>query len=819
MVVTGGHEGKLTCTLPPAGLDAQPLAFWPRCHRYHAPMPADASRPRRPGLARIAPYLIGAAGVATMLTIQARRRGVAVEAWPRIERVELSLDLTAPPRLRGRARLELARVDGPRVPLLLNRALAVEAVTSGGRALPWTEATALRSRYHREARPVFVDLGAAPPDGRIAVELVYSGRGQDGSEGHDWRGVLLLAEDELRMSEQTVFYPQVPFAADSPAPQAAPGRVEVRAPAALEVFVPGALQDEARTDGGHRTWTFVLAQPGTLAVLATRARRTEFERDGARIVTLLLQGHEALAEPFATTSAAVLDFFGARWGPASGAVLGIVEFRGRGASYNWAQQGVLAFERGALSGDVPVAKVAHEVAHLWWGQRVPGRGRGERFLSESLAEYASWRFVEHARGPAAAQELEHGARVEWLDAVHGRAADAALADVHFGTDGYQALAYAKGPLVLRAAEHVLGREAVDRALLAYATAGAAGGGTLPQLIEALRREAADHAFELPWLEHSGHAHLTLHDVRFDPQTKSVRGTVRARACPDGEPALLPPALTVEMRAPGQRQRLRLETGGNNEFTLPFPMDPEWVGIDLAACPLIVDAPPVRRGGARLIGSTPVEGQRDVALGPITVRLDYDRELAALPEDAARRIQDACAAARSEDEGHLTVRAASIADQGRTLLVEVADTHPRRSYTLALPGDLEDEGGVPLPEVRLGFTTQSAAGLAPPAVVATDPAVGARGVALDLAAIRVVFSAPMRKGTGFTGTAVRAQKAAGRAWPPIDFGRWLDARTLEFPLRQALAPGTTYALPFGERFEDERGLACTPLVLYFETAAR
>lgn len=778
-------------------------------------------QPMHPRPRPLANLILGSATAMALAVrpLPCQQSGVVAEGWPRIESIDLSLDCTAPPRLRARARLALSGITTARVPLLLNRRLEIEAATGeGGRRFACTSERGLRSTYHREGRPVLVDLGAVPPDGRATIQLDYSGKGYDGSEGQDWRGILLLADDELRMSEQTIFYPQVPLGLEGPGVQACPARVRARVPAKLEVFVPGTPVGKAPAGEGVQEWRFELAEPGTLALLAVPAVRKEVERDGARVVTLLFEEHASLAEPFAEAALAVLDRYVARFGPAGGSTLGIVEFRGRGASYNWAQQGVVTFERGALSRDVPLATLAHEIAHLWWGQTVHGRGRGERFLTESLAEYSSWGFVAGARGTNEADELVRAARRTWLEAAHGNALDPALAEVEFATKGYSAMAYAKGPLVLLHAERVLGAAAMDRALRAYAAAGKEEGGTLAELLAALAAENEGEPLVLPWLDQGGHAHLALADVGYDEKTGRLRGRVRARPCQHGVAELLPPWVEVDVRAPEHRQRVRVPLGTTGAFELDFPAAPEWVGLDEVGCGYVADQPAVRLGGAQLVGSEPAHGAIEVPLGALVMRLRFDRTLAPLPPDAARKVgRTVLDAARAAGRGHLSVRAASLADGGEVLVLALDDTRPAQTYLVSLPSTLEDARGIPLPDVRIEFTTRSAEELEPPRVVETSPAVGARDVPVDVKLIRAVFSTPMRASTGFKGYDVRAQQALGRLYPPLEFGEWVDDRTLEFRVKEPLAAGTAYALPFGERYVDRRGLACAPFVLHFETA--
>jgi hypothetical protein len=120
-----------------------------------------------------------------------------------------------------------------------------------------------------------------------------------------------------------------------------------------------------------------------------------------------------------------------------------------------------------LSGaEDPRSVIAHEIAHQWWGHRVPWRGYRDQWLSEALANYSS---VIYARtrlagrdqfwsGPYTAWPLELAVPV----ASTGHTI-AALGPVVLGSrlhsslaDGaYEAIVYTKGGLVLNLLSHLV----------------------------------------------------------------------------------------------------------------------------------------------------------------------------------------------------------------------------------------------------------------------------------------------------------------------------------------------------------------------------
>jgi hypothetical protein len=285
--------------------------------------------------------------------------------WPTVEAYEFHFDLHQAGRFEGRVRVDLSQVDGQRLTLLLNRNLRVPEATVEGTAVSFSHYWRLPTRYHSEGRVVQFVLPRAPADGQVTLSLTYSGTAEQGREGPDWRGILFVDKDEARMCEQTIFYPQVPLSMEGTAKAKAPYRMTVVTPAEWELFVPapGSVREE---DGSTRIWSFRTKQARHPSLLGGLRERTDTIVNGSQIVTLLRSEHAQLASGFVLEASQAIENYSQRFGPIETGVIGIVEIQCRDSSYNWAGEGIMAFDRGALSGSVPVAKVAHEVAHLWW---------------------------------------------------------------------------------------------------------------------------------------------------------------------------------------------------------------------------------------------------------------------------------------------------------------------------------------------------------------------------------------------------------------------------------------------------------------------
>lgn len=134
--------------------------------------------------------------------------------------------------------------------------------------------------------------------------------------------------------------------------------------------------------------------------------------------------------------------------------------------------------------DLLTRRVAHEVAHQWWGHALtPQGGPGAVVLVEALAKYSESQIVLKRRGAAAARRL-----LEFeLDQYLAGRADATREEVPLAAvdeDAY--LFYRKGALATHAIERTIGRDAFRDALAALLEIASPG---VEDLIEALESRA------------------------------------------------------------------------------------------------------------------------------------------------------------------------------------------------------------------------------------------------------------------------------------------------------------------------------------------
>ena len=749
--------------------------------------------------------------------------GGSADIWPRIEHMDVAIKLSPPGGFEAEGTLQLSGIVDDHFALLLNEHLSVTEVSAEGVDVSAAGGFGLGTRYHSEGRVVHFALSSVPDGGRLALQLEWSGEAEYGPDGSDWRGILLVDESETRMCEQTIFCPQVPLAVDGPGVQRSTFTLQVTAPAAWEVYSPGQPVGEPTLLGDQRVWRYVSDQPGLISIVGGDRVRHEIVVGGRRVVTLLRDEHAELAEEFAQEAHDVLEVFGDWFGAAGAGSMGLFEQSNRGGnSYNWFAEGLAVFDQGALGGGVPGPKVAHEMAHLWWGQLVSVDGPGERFLTEGLSEASALLFFE--RG-------SRGVEVQWnLDRARKSTRELAddddslaMGSVTFGSSHYSDLAYRKGGLVHR---YVLGTLGVERSrefIRVYRARAHRGVATLADWTAALAEVAPK--LPVPWVDHAGDFELSLHDVVFDADQGKVSGTIRATHVGPDHGIPLEALVDVEVVGRGFSERRQVLVSGEStalELILKRPETPVLPGAGERRLYSVHLDPehwlPLGAGGAvvlegpRLVASSPEQGTADVSMGLTRIEVTLDEPLQAITvaDYQARRPPLA------RDIPTPRVRGLQVADDGLTVTFDVSPLAPGRRYQLPLRGAFRSaDGAVPVDEFLI-FETAESTDKTAPVVLSSVPPNGVTDLAVSTAELTLTFDEPMKRGSGFDGSDMRDLESDGYTHPDMDFGFWDESATvLTIPLK-GLAPGVKYALPIGRPLKDLSGNTAAKFVYYFTT---
>lgn len=762
-------------------------------------------------------------GFLDALPVLAWKWGGSADIWPRIEHMDVAIELSPPGGFEAEGTLQLSGIVDDHFVLLLNEDLSVTDVSAEGTDVSAANGFGLGTRYHSEGRVVHFALGSVPDDGRLALQMQWSGEAEHGPDGSDWRGILLVDETEARMCEQTIFCPQVPTATDGPGVQRSTFTLSVTAPAAWEMYSPGQPVGEPELLGDQRVWRYASELPGLISIVGGVRVRHEILVEDRRVVTLLRDEHAELAEGFAQEAHDVLEVFGDWFGTAGAGSMGLFEQSNRdGYSYNWFAEGLAVFDRAALGGGVPGPKVAHEMAHLWWGQLVSVDGPGERFLTEGLSEASALLYFE--RGG-------QGVKVQWnLDRARKSTRELAedgdsldLRSVGFASSRYNDLAYRKGGLVHRYVLGTLGVERSQQFIRAYRDRAQDGVATLADWRAALSEVTPQ--MPVPWVDHAGDFELSLHDVAFDAEQGKVTGTIRATHVGSDRGIPLEALVDVEVVGRGFHERRQVLVSGEStalELTLEWPaaaalpgdaerrlysvqLDPEhWLPLGAGGAVVLE--------GPRLVASSPEQGAAEVSMGLTTIELTFDEPLqhfAVIDYQSRRPPLD-------RDTPTPFVRGLQVADDGLTVTLEVSPLAPGRRYQLPLRGAFRNgDNAVPVDEFLI-FETAKSTDKTAPEVIHSVPANGVTDLAVSTTELTLTFDEPMMRGSGFDSSDVRDLESDGYTSPEMDFGFWDDSATvLTIPLK-GLAPGVQYALPIGRPLRDLSGNTAAKFVYLFTT---
>ena len=237
---------------------------------------------------------------------------------------------------------------------------------------------------------------------------------------------------------------------------------------------PGDLR-QTWTEDGRPHARFVTTTPVTpvFGVASARYERHAVEHDGVTVEVYAHPAHGANVPRMLHAATASLDVLGAAWGRYPHRTLRIVEVPAGWRFAAFAFPGLIAFteDRGFLTDpsdsdrlDLVSRRVAHEVAHQWWGHTArPTGGPGDVFLVETMAKYGEQKVIRalHGEGQVARLVAYDRDRYAW-GRTEAAGPEPPLAEVADQPHLY----YGKGAVVMNGLHGLLGEDALNGALAA-----------------------------------------------------------------------------------------------------------------------------------------------------------------------------------------------------------------------------------------------------------------------------------------------------------------------------------------------------------------
>lgn len=364
---------------------------------------------------------------------------------------------------------------------------------------------------------------------------------------------------------------------------------------------PGALRREWR-EGGRRYFHYVMDRP-MLNWFAFVSARYAVEKVKHRGIDVEVYFHPAHAHNVARILAAAtrsLDVFGEQFGPYPHAQLRIVEVPsswGFGALalsntiYSPEHRGFLSDLRDADGVDLVTRRIAHEVAHQWWGHQVEAAGGpGASFITESLAKYSEQLVLKSMYGEPQVRKVLAFDLDRYL---RGRASEEDEEPPLTGVKDQPYLYYGKGAVVMSAVSDLLGEETVNRALRRFVKERAYPN---PQpdardLVAALGAEASEahRALIEQWMTQVVFYDLKVESATYEPLadgryrvTARIAAAKKARRGTEDVPLAMDESLDVvvssEDEAPLYAAKHRF-TGAVTEVSVIVNERPVSIGVD------------------------------------------------------------------------------------------------------------------------------------------------------------------------------------------------------------------------------------------------
>ena len=186
----------------------------------------------------------------------------------------------------------------------------------------------------------------------------------------------------------------------------APGTKTFHLPPGWRAVSNGELVHREETETGvTETWRADNALAHSF--IAAPFQAAVHDVDGRQVGVYLLGDHPTGATEQASALAAALAAMESRLGPYPYPTYAIAEVPEQLVDwYASSEQGFVMARASAFGypgGNL--ALFAHEMAHGWWGNRVPTTGEGSIMVSEALAQYSAVVAIEEVEGPAAATEF------------------------------------------------------------------------------------------------------------------------------------------------------------------------------------------------------------------------------------------------------------------------------------------------------------------------------------------------------------------------------------------------------------------------------
>ncbi|MGZ5434010.1 MAG: M1 family metallopeptidase, partial [Thermoanaerobaculia bacterium] len=328
-----------------------------------------------------------------------------------------------------------------------------------------------------------------------------------------------------------------------------------------------------------------------LNIFSIASARYAVRRDGP-VEVYYHPGHTENLDRILRATKDSIAYFSDAFGPYPHAQLRVVEvpshwnfggFATPGVIFLSEKRGFMIDARDARRLDLVYRRVAHEVAHQWWGHTVSAaRGPGATMITESLTKYSELLMLEREHGREAVRESLAHELDRYLSARTGETSGAEPALGRATNQAY--LYYPKGAIVMYAIRDLVGEQALNAALREFVRdhGGPHRGPTTADLLRKLPR----HALIDEWMND-----VVLYDLRLDSASMrkladgryEVKLRITAAKRREGGTSLpLDESIDVGLFSPDNEPMLVAKQplrDGANDVTLVVAQEPAFAAVD------------------------------------------------------------------------------------------------------------------------------------------------------------------------------------------------------------------------------------------------